>query len=257
MPNVGSSSQGIGSPEYLKLFVLALCLLFCVSVFGGRRRTRVLSERGAHREYCIDIGAAISIVSEDPVVRIIEDFATADLCDALIASYSPLLAPSTVVDKTSGSVLDPGRTSQTAYLPPGDEAEHAEIATVERRAMQLLGVPLRLLELLQMVRYEPGQEYRPHLDYFQKDEGGDKDNRTYTLFLYLNDMKSDETGGHTVFPALKLDVFPRKGRAVVWTNCAGDGLEFACDQRLLHGGSPPVASVKFGVNVWARSARAR
>ena len=37
--------------------------------------------------------------------------------------------------------------------------------------------------------------------------------RVYTLFLYLNDCPE---GGSTKFPNVGIEVFPKRGRAVLW-----------------------------------------
>lgn len=49
--------------------------------------------------------------------------------------------------------------------------------------------------------------------------------RILTFFIYLTDV---ELGGETYFPSLGIDVKPKKGRALLWTNVQ-DGNPVSCD----------------------------
>lgn len=57
-------------------------------------------------------------------------------------------------------------------------------------------------EDIQVLRYEPGQKYDPHYDYFADKEniarGG---HRIATVLMYLTDV---EKGGETVFPSAEV-----------------------------------------------------
>lgn len=57
-------------------------------------------------------------------------------------------------------------------------------------------------EDIQVLRYEPGQKYDPHYDYFSDKEniarGG---HRIATVLMYLTDV---EKGGETVFPSAEV-----------------------------------------------------
>jgi hypothetical protein len=53
------------------------------------------------------------------------------------------------------------------------------------------------------IRYESGQQYLPHTDYFPEEPGmsrfiGRSGNRIATVLIYLH---SPEEGGHTIFPS--------------------------------------------------------
>ena len=100
---------------------------------------------------------------------------------------------------------------------PGAAAGAAAHGTAAR-------VGLLQAEHLTVLRYEPGQEYRPHRDYrppssIERDrpEAG---NRLRTICVYLNHV---EAGGETEFPIAGAQISPQPGRAVIFDNLFPDG----------------------------------
>lgn len=114
------------------------------------------------------------------------------------------------------------------------------------RAGMLLNASPDTVESLQLVRYtSPTSEYQLHHDhggYY----GKDTEQRTWTMLIFLNDV---DAGGHTAFPKLGLEVTPRAGDALVWSNINGDG---EVDPDMVHMGKPPSSEgvEKYAVNVW-------
>jgi prolyl 4-hydroxylase len=70
--------------------------------------------------------------------------------------------------------------------------------------------------------------------------------RLGTFVLYLSRV---EAGGGTSFPAIGLEVMPKKGGAVFFLNTDPQHVP---DQLTLHAGSPVVRGVKFVANKWLR-----
>jgi prolyl 4-hydroxylase len=68
--------------------------------------------------------------------------------------------------------------------------------------------------------------------------------RLGTFILYLNTV---ESGGGTSFPAIGLEVIPKKCGAVFFVNTDS---QYVPDQLTLHAGSPVVKGVKFIANKW-------
>ena len=112
-------------------------------------------------------------------------------------------------------------------------------------------VPLENCEGMQLVHYKPGQCYKPHWDYFDTssdihiEETRRGGQRTWTAFLYLNDVKE---GGTTNFPNIDMEVKPKIGRIVCWLNTLnGNTIEDS-----LHEAKPPIDCEKWGANMWVR-----
>lgn len=192
----------------------------------------------------------VEMLSDNPRVMIFHNFLSADECQHLIQLAEPRMAPSTVQLETLSTT--PDRTSFTTNL---QRHETPVVKQVESRAVMFANYPMENLEPLQVVRYHPNQFYRPHFDYFEKGKRGTKEalarggQRTVTMFVYLNSLPVEETGGATVFPELNLRVKPKAGTAVYFLNVTPDGQE---DSRLLHAGEAPKMSTKYGLNIWFR-----
>ena len=68
------------------------------------------------------------------------------------------------------------------------------------KLVDLVGCDADRFEILQVLRYEMGQEFRPHTDGYAgptTSSGFVDSNRLVTVFCYLNDV---ERGGTTYFP---------------------------------------------------------
>ena len=173
-----------------------------------------------------------------------------DECDALAAYSDQRMERSPVVADADGSMqLHAHRTSSGAMLQRG---ETELIARVEARLALLANWPVERGEGMQVLRYEPGHEYRSHFDWFDADAAGPRKHlerggqRLGTFVLYLSDV---EQGGGTTFPAVGLEVQPQKGGGVFFINTDA---ALVPDRRTLHAGSPVVRGVKFVANKWLR-----
>lgn len=184
-----------------------------------------------------------------PRVVVFGGFMSDDECDRLMALAAPRLARSETVDNTTtgGSEVNPARTSDGMFFERG---EHPLIQSLEARIAALLNWPLAHGEGLQILRYRPGAEYRPHNDYFDPGHPGTArmlqrgGQRVGTLVMYLN---TPQGGGATIFPDVGLEVAPIRGNAVF----------FSYDRphartRTLHGGAPVTAGEKWVATKWLR-----
>jgi prolyl 4-hydroxylase len=183
-----------------------------------------------------------------PRVVVFGDLLADDECEALVAAAAKRLARSlTVETQTGGETLNVDRTSDGMFFERG---ENEIVARIEQRLAHLLRWPLAFGEGLQVLRYAPGAQYRPHYDYFDPAEPGTPTilrrggQRVGTLVMYLQEP---ERGGATVFPDIGLEVAPKRGTAVFFSYERPDP-----GTRTLHGGAPVLAGEKWVATKWLR-----
>jgi len=204
-----------------------------------------------------DAGAALRLPDREvqlrltlqrPRLALYGDFLSHEECDALMALALPRLARSQTVDHGSGgNEVNAARTSDGMFF---ERSETPLVQRIEQRIAALLRWPEAQGEGLQVLRYRPGAQYRPHFDYFDPAQPGTPavlsrgGQRVGTLLIYLN---APERGGATTFPDAGLEVAPVKGQA----------LFFSYDRPhpstgTLHGGAPVVAGEKWVATKWLR-----
>ncbi|MDP3311464.1 MAG: 2OG-Fe(II) oxygenase [Polaromonas sp.] len=195
-----------------------------------------------------DRQVAITCVMRTPDLLVLENLLDSDECLALIAAARPRLQRSlTVALETGGEEVHDDRTSDGMFFTRG---ETGLVATIEARIAKLLDWPVENGEGLQVLRYGPGAEYKPHYDYFDPAEPGSATilarggHRVATLVIYLQEP---DRGGATVFPDLRLQVAPRRGSAVFFSYSQAH----PCSQTL-HGGMPVLAGEKWIATKWLR-----
>jgi prolyl 4-hydroxylase len=198
-------------------------------------------------------GHEISIVMtlRNPRVVVFGNLLTHDECDELVALAGRRLSRSeTVVTSTGSSEVNVARTSDGMFFERG---ENAMCQRIEARIAALLDWPIENGEGLQILRYRPGAEYKPHYDYFDPSQPGTPTilkrggQRVATLVAYLN---TPERGGATTFPDVNLEVAPVKGNAVFFSYERAHPMT-----RTLHGGAPVLAGEKWVATKWLREGR--
>ncbi len=184
----------------------------------------------------------------DPRVVVFGGLLTDDECAGLMALAEGRLSRSEIVDNQTGdSEVNVARTSEGMFFQRG---EVPLLQRLEQRIAELLRWPLDHGEGLQVLRYLPGAEYRPHHDYFDPAQPGSTKilerggQRVGTLVIYLN---TPEAGGSTTFPDVGLEVAPVRGNAVFFSYDKAHP-----STRTLHGGAPVVAGEKWVATKWLR-----
>lgn len=161
--------------------------------------------------------------------------------DHLINVAAPQLMPSNVVDpETGAAVKSELRTSHSMHFQPS--MYDATVFLALRRIARVAGLPASHAEPLGVLRYGPGQEYRPHYDYYSDDRH--EAQRVSTVFVYLNDVTE---GGGTDFPRLGVRVGPERGKAVKFLNCDAAGKP---NPETLHAGLPVIRGEKWLATLW-------
>jgi prolyl 4-hydroxylase len=191
---------------------------------------------------------SIALRMSVPDLVLFSNFLSAPQCDELINQAKDRLARSKTFDPdTGGSAVNPVRTSHGMFFKRG---ETPLVDYIEQKISSITGIPVDHGEGLQILRYEVGQEYKPHHDYFDttRPNYGETDagagQRIATFLMYLN---TPEKGGGTVFPESKMIV----------EACKGNGLLFRypntnAESKSLHGGTPVQAGVKWVATKWLR-----
>ena len=163
----------------------------------------------------------------------------------LVQRSDRTLQPSTVL----GEFPDPDyRTSRSGNLDPHDPF----VIGVDNRIATLLGLDPKLGETIQGQRYDVGQQFKGHMDYFHTSQpywaqqqliGGQ---RSWTAMVFLIEP---EAGGATFFPDINIKVAPRAGTLLTWNNMDANGEPNALSK---HQGMPVEAGTKYIITKWFR-----
>jgi prolyl 4-hydroxylase len=187
----------------------------------------------------------LKVPAPDLDLFVYRGFLPAADCQALIARIDADRMPSQIL----ADHPDPEfRTSETCNLDPKDPLTRR----IEARITGLMGIDPGHGETIQGQRYAPGQQFKPHHDFFYTSEpywpeqekiGGQ---RTWTVMIFLNEP---EAGGHTAFPKTKVKIAPKAGNLLAWNNLDAYGEP---NDNSLHQGTPVEAGTKYIITKWYR-----
>ena len=190
----------------------------------------------------------VVLAMRQPRVVVFGGLLSHEECDELMAMAAQRLTRSeTVQTDTGASEVNSARTSQGMFFERG---ENELCRRIEARIAALIHWPVENGEGLQVLKYLPGAEYKPHYDYFDPAQPGTATilkrggQRVGTVVMYLNDP---EIGGGTTFPDVQLEVAPVKGNAVFFSYDRAHPAS-----KTLHGGAPVVAGEKWVATKWLR-----
>jgi len=205
-------------------------------------------------------------ISSKPRAFVYRGFLSEEECEHLISLAKSELKRSAVADSGSGeSTVSEVRTSSGMFIPKGKDAI---ISRIEDKIAAWTFLPKENGEDMQVLRYEHGEKYDPHFDFFQDKinivRGG---HRVATVLMYLTDVAK---GGETVFPSAEEDTRRRTSHIIkddTLSDCAkkgiavkpkrGDALLFFSftphatpDTKSLHAGCPVIEGEKWSVTKW-------
>ena len=181
-------------------------------------------------------------ISVRPAVWHVEGLFAPDECRHVAMTAAGLLEPATVIDPATGrNIVNPVRTSDTALIGPTQE--NLVVRALNRRVAALTRTDIAQGEALTVLRYSPGQRFRPHVDALPHTTN----QRVKTVLIYLN---QGFAGGATTFPHAGLRIAPRAGDAVIFDNVDPHG---AIDDAALHEGEAVVQGVKWLATRWIRA----
>uniref|UniRef100_A0A061QZX7 procollagen-proline 4-dioxygenase n=1 Tax=Tetraselmis sp. GSL018 TaxID=582737 RepID=A0A061QZX7_9CHLO len=207
----------------------------------------------------------IETVSWEPRAFVYHGFLTDEECDYLVSQAEPHMSRSAVVDADSGgSKLDAIRTSYGTFLRRGRDNV---VSSIEERIALWTKLPVENGEDIQVLRYQDGQKYDAHWDWFDggsKHDFGPSGNRVATVLMYLSDV---EEGGETSFPrgtwvdeaaqkqgsyspcgSKGVSVRPKKGDALLFWDLDVGAKEG--DKYSLHAGCPVLRGTKWSATKW-------
>lgn len=188
-----------------------------------------------------------------PIVVTLASVFSSDECERLVELATPRLQRSTVTDPRTGMTVSRNhRNSDGMFFRV---RENSFIAQLDDRISALMSCPVENGEGLQVLRYVPGGQVRPHFDFLVPSNATNSESiarsgqRLSTLIVYLNDVLE---GGETVFPEIGLSVVPRRGDALYfeYTNS-----RMQTDLKSAHGGAPVGKGEKWIVTKWMRTQR--
>lgn len=178
------------------------------------------------------------------------DFLSESECQRLMQMIDAVARPSELHEITYVAKF---RTSYSGNFDPWDPF----VMSISRRIDDLLGIAPECGETIQGQRYLPGQEFKPHCDWFYPDQpywplerkrGGQ---RSWTAMAFLNSV---EEGGHTHFVNLGASIEPKPGVLLIWNNANPDGTP---NEDTIHAGTPVIAGVKYVLTKWYRARQFR
>jgi prolyl 4-hydroxylase len=176
----------------------------------------------------------------------LDDFMSPRECARLVALMNHHLRPSTLSYASDDKAF---RTSTTADLC---HLKSPLASSIDQKICRTLGIRVEYSEGIQAQRYDVGQQFKPHWDYFPPDSdvyrrlAGIRGNRTWTFMVYLNEGME---GGATRFTRIDHAVQPKLGMAVIWNNLKLDGTP---NEATMHCGEPVTAGHKLIITKWFR-----
>lgn len=175
----------------------------------------------------------------------VRDFLNDEECALLVEKIDRDARPSTLLSSTDDTEF---RTSSSTDF----DRQAPEIDAIEEKIVRFMGIPKDHGETIQGQRYEVGQQFKPHNDWFYetqdywKDEKNHGGQRIWTAMVFLNDT---QVGGATRFKKLGKMFHAEKGKLLCWNNlnALGEPNEWS-----LHQGMKVRQGVKYIITKWFR-----
>lgn len=181
------------------------------------------------------------IISSDPYIALYPQLFSSAECRYLMVLGTPWLEKAAVLGLDGQPRMDGVRDAECCSIP--HLAEDLVVQAVNRTIAAATGTRPGWGEPINILRYHPGQQYKPHHD------GTGEDNvsvRNLTALVWLNE---DYEGGETDFPKINVRVRGGVGDMLVFRNVRDNG---AFDERMIHAGLPVTSGVKWMASRWIR-----
>jgi len=176
----------------------------------------------------------------------LEDFLSRQECERIIALIGHHLQPSILSYVSDDKSFRTSKTAELCHL-------RSPVAlNLDVKICKTLGIRTEYSEGIQAQRYDVGEQFKPHWDYYEPGSelynryAGVRGNRTWTFMVYLNEGMA---GGGTRFTEIDLTVTPRLGMALLWNNLGPDG---SPNPATMHCGEPVTSGFKVIITKWFR-----
>ncbi|CAE6003673.1 unnamed protein product [Arabidopsis arenosa] len=275
--------RSYGKEKKLGFPYVFLACCFFLAIFGfcffnllsQRSFSEIPTRRSVNEETeSLDHGSVSNIpfqvLSWNPRVFYLPNFATKQQCEAVIDMAKPKLKPSLLALR-KGETADTTqnvRTSTGVFIG-ADEDESGLLTAIEEKIALATRISTDYYESFNILRYQLGQKYDSHHDAFHPAVYGPQiSQRVVTFLLFLSSV---EEGGETMFPfeilvlrkqsgrnmngsydyekCIGLRVKPRQGDAIFFYNLLPNG---TIDQTSLHGSCPVIKGEKWVATKWIR-----
>jgi len=194
----------------------------------------------------------IEQISWSPRVFLFHHFLSQEECDEIIEFSKPKISRSEVVGANGQPVVDSARTS-SGYFIMAEDARRALVREVERRIAEWTHLPVENGEAFYVLRYQVGQRYVPHTDFFDDSNNAEIQNQIGApgnrMATVLTCLKSPDEGGETEFPQAGIKIPCTAGNAILFWDMNPD---VSVDHRSLHGGLPVLKGEKWAMTKWIR-----
>lgn len=175
----------------------------------------------------------------------VKNFLDEEECRLLVEKIDRDARPSTLLSATDDTEF---RTSSSTDF----DRQAPEIDAIEDKITAFMGIDKDHGETIQGQRYEVGQQFKGHHDWFydsqdywqdEKKQGGQ---RIWTSMVFLNETPA---GGATRFPKIGKMIPPEKGKLLCWNNLDAAG---APNTWTLHQGMKVRKGAKYIITKWWR-----
>jgi len=187
------------------------------------------------------------VISEAPRIEVHDDFASPEECAHIIELARNDMGSASIINAEGESVENNLR--RTADIGWVYTDQTPTVKKMVDRAAELAGLPAKNCERIQVVHYDVGGKYTPHLDTYKPDPSNahyrQSGQRLKTGLLYLYEPGK---GGATSFPKAKAKVKPKIGRLALFDLVHPGTAEPDVDS--VHAGTPVWSGEKWVCNFW-------
>ncbi|HEV7689927.1 MAG TPA: 2OG-Fe(II) oxygenase [Hyphomonadaceae bacterium] len=231
-----------------------------LAVIAGHDHER-MPEGGGARWHNMRVGidlktlmkpAPLRRVSISPSIAEIDGLITPVMCRWIMHRAGPRMEPGQIIDYATGQgVADPNRTGLSAGFGLLDT--DVVMVLAQERLARATSLVVHQQEVPHVLSYEPGQEFRPHVDYLNPEivayqqELSVIGQRVATALTWLND---DFDGGETEFPRANMRFRRKPGDAILFLNVLQGSK--APDPMSMHAGLAPRRGKKWILSQWVR-----